>query len=65
MVSDRGARRQSGTRRASDPPSLHPRLEVHMIPTNRESGKARHGLLLWLLGVPIPILLILWLFNVI
>lgn len=33
-------------------------------PANHESGKARHGLLLWLLGVPIPILIILWLLNV-
>lgn len=31
--------------------------------TNQTSGKVRHGLLLWLIGVPIPIILLIWLFK--
>lgn len=30
-----------------------------------DKENAMRGILLWLLGIPIPILLLLWLFNVI
>lgn len=30
---------------------------------DRESGKMRTGILLWLLGVPIPIILLIWLVS--
>lgn len=30
---------------------------------NTESGKVKTGILLWLLGVPLPILLLIWLLR--
>lgn len=30
---------------------------------NSESGKARYGILLWLLGIPLPIILIIFLIT--
>ena len=29
----------------------------------RETGKARSALLLWLLGIPLPIILLIWLLK--
>ena len=28
--------------------------------SSRQAGKARTGILLWLLGVPLPVILIIW-----
>ncbi len=30
---------------------------------NREVGKARTGILLWLLGVPLPVILLIWVIS--
>lgn len=30
---------------------------------NTESGKMKSGILLWLLGVPLPIILLIWLLQ--
>jgi hypothetical protein len=32
-------------------------------PRRGRSGKARYALLLWLLGVPLPIILLIWLLK--
>jgi len=32
-------------------------------PTNPESGKARYGILMWLLGIPLPIILLIFLIK--
>jgi hypothetical protein len=37
---------------------------VHLHPTDEEERMGR-GLLLWMLGIPLPIILLLWVFHVI
>jgi hypothetical protein len=37
-------------------------LRVHCCDTGLEEKKMGRGILLWLLGVPIPIIILLWLF---
>lgn len=39
------------------------RLDVLVAVTIEEEAKMGRGLLLWLIGIPIPIILLIWLFG--
>lgn len=51
--------------RAMKMPETHKRSLMRAYPTRRWSrhGKVRHGVLLWLLGVPIPLILLFFLIR--
>jgi hypothetical protein len=43
---------------------MEPTIRFHVVSANRgiEEASMGRGILLWLLGVPIPVIILLWLF---
>jgi hypothetical protein len=36
------------------------RTKLDHVRTNAPAGKARYAILLWLLGIPLPVILLIW-----
>jgi hypothetical protein len=52
----------TGAREAARRGELSIKADV-LVAVNRRGGKMGRGLLLWLIGIPIPIILLIWLFG--